>query len=140
MLQFLLGQAQADQPKEHRFWNTQPVVQDGSSEDSGNKQEEEEEVAEGVNGPIEVQTVEEVRQEPLTMPGGFEWSTIDVGNEEQLRDVYELLTNNYVEDNDASFRFDYSREFLIWALTPPGFSSELHVGVRAKKACDDKKK
>jgi glycylpeptide N-tetradecanoyltransferase len=78
--------------------------------------------------------VEEVRQEPLAMPAGFEWSTIDVSSEEQLTDVYDLLTNNYVEDNDASFRFDYSTDFLTWALTPPGFSSDLHIGVRASKS------
>jgi glycylpeptide N-tetradecanoyltransferase len=28
------------------------------------------------------------------------------------------------------FRFDYSREFLLWALTPPGFKSVWHAGVR----------
>jgi glycylpeptide N-tetradecanoyltransferase len=30
-----------------------------------------------------------------------------------------LLTNNYVEDDDAMFRFDYSVPFLRWALMPP---------------------
>lgn len=33
--------------------------------------------------------------------------------------VYQLLTHNYVEDDDAMFRFDYSKEFLKWALQPP---------------------
>ena len=28
------------------------------------------------------------------------------------------------------FRFDYSPEFLRWALLPPGFLKEWHVGVR----------
>jgi hypothetical protein len=27
-------------------------------------------------------------------------------------------------------RFDYSKEFLMWALTPPDFLVEWHVGVR----------
>lgn len=28
------------------------------------------------------------------------------------------------------FRFDYSENFLLWALTPPGYKKEWHVGVR----------
>lgn len=32
----------------------------------------------------------------------------------QLKEVYELLSINYVEDDDASFRFKYSAEFLRW--------------------------
>ena len=29
------------------------------------------------------------------------------------------------------FRFDYSRDFLTWALTPPGFKKAFHLGVRS---------
>jgi glycylpeptide N-tetradecanoyltransferase len=47
--------------------------------------------------------------------------------------VYTLLTQNYVEDDDCCFRFDYSVPFLQWALTPPGFLQEWHVGVRNAK-------
>lgn len=36
------------------------------------------------------------------------------------QEVYTLLSENYVEDDDNMFRFDYSKEFLRWALTPPG--------------------
>jgi glycylpeptide N-tetradecanoyltransferase len=43
---------------------------------------------------------------------------------------YDLLTNNYVEDDDNTYRFDYSREFLRWALTPPGYRPEWLVGIR----------
>jgi len=49
-------------------------------------------------------------------------------------EVYQLLTHNYVEDDDAMFRFDYSRAFLTWALQPPGFVPDWHVGVRAAPA------
>lgn len=42
--------------------------------------------------------------------------------------VYTLLTNNYVEDDDAMFRFDYSPAFLAWALQPPGYIPSWHVG------------
>jgi glycylpeptide N-tetradecanoyltransferase len=51
----------------------------------------------------------------------------DVKTQEE---VYELLTNNYVEDDDAMFRFQYSQEFLKWALRPPGYHEDWHVGVR----------
>lgn len=40
------------------------------------------------------------------------------------------MTNHYVEDDDSTFRFDYSREFLRWALTPPGFLTKWHIGIR----------
>ena len=32
------------------------------------------------------------------------------------------------------FRFDYSPSFLRWALSPPGFKPEWHVGVRVTQA------
>lgn len=48
-----------------------------------------------------------------------------------VSEIYDLLLQNYVEDDDAMFRFDYSREFLKWALTPPGYEKKWLVGVRA---------
>lgn len=41
-----------------------------------------------------------------------------------FQEVYTLLSENYVEDDDNMFRFDYSKEFLRWALTPPGTKKE----------------
>ena len=38
-----------------------------------------------------------------------------------------------MEDDDSTYRFDYSREFLNWALTPPGFRADWLVGVRNEK-------
>ena len=34
----------------------------------------------------------------------------------QIKEVYELLNANYVEDDDAMFRFDYSVAFLHWCV------------------------
>lgn len=83
-------------------------------------------------GPITPnKPAEEIRQEPYAMPAGFEWSNVDVQNEEQRLELYNLLANNYVEDDDALFRFDYSQEFLLWALTPPGFRTDFLFGVRS---------
>lgn len=44
--------------------------------------------------------------------------------------MYELLTANYVEDDDASLRFNYSTAFFNWVLKHPGYSKTWHVGVR----------
>lgn len=88
---------------------------------------------EPVEGPIEPnRPIEELRQEPYTMPDGFEWTSLNVENPSELKELYDLLANNYVEDDDALFRFDYSQEFLKWALTPPGYNLDFLLGVRGK--------
>eukprot|EP01039_Chlorochromonas_danica_P008336 gene8335-9189_t len=110
-----------DIPKEHKFWNTQPMLALN------------EEVSD-VNGPInDTMTVDQVRAEPLNMPAGFEWCDLDVNDPEQAQELYTLLNLNYVEDDDCMFRFDYSIPFLQWALTPPGYLTNWHVGVRNAK-------
>jgi len=48
------------------------------------------------------------------LPKEFEFCEIDMEDEKQVKELYELLTMNYVEDDDAQFRFDYSAEFLKW--------------------------
>lgn len=48
----------------------------------------------------------------------------------KVKEIYDLLTENYVEDDDNMFRFDYTVEFLTWALQPPGYFEEWLVGVR----------
>lgn len=77
--------------KEHKFWNTQPVLPFNA------KTEE--------HGPIDKpMTVEEVRQTPLKLPEAFEWAIIDVNDTAQATELYTLLNENYVEDDDAMFR------------------------------------
>lgn len=75
----------------------------------------------------------ELRQEPYSMPTGFEWSNVDVKDDAQRLELYNLLANNYVEDDDALFRFDYSQEFLMWAVTPPDYDPDFLFGVRSSK-------
>ena len=75
---------------------------------------------------------EELRQDPYTMPAGFEWSNVDIlNNPQESQELYSLLANNYVEDDEALFRFDYSTEFLLWALNPPGSNPDFIFGVRS---------
>jgi glycylpeptide N-tetradecanoyltransferase len=40
------------------------------------------------------------------------------------------LTNHYVEDSGGRFRFDYSIDFLRWALDVPEQCPEWLVGIR----------
>ena len=61
------------------------------------------------------------------------WSDVDMSDPVQANEVYELLTQNYVEDDDNMFRFDYSVPFLQWALNPPGYKPEWIFGVRGGK-------
>jgi len=109
--------------KVHKFWDTQPVPKKGATIDESDC------------GPIEPnQPLADLRQEPYPMPAGFEWSSLDINDPEQLDELYVLLNENYVEDDDNMFRFDYSKDFLMWALTPPKYNPELHVGVRSQKS------
>lgn len=115
------AEAKADAPREHRFWKTQPVVQDGESVET--------------QGPIHPPLPpERVRAEPYALPPDFEWTTIDINDAAQLKEVYDLLTANYVEDDDATLRFDYSPEFLHWSLRHPGYCPSWHVGVRVSSS------
>ncbi|KAI8838370.1 Myristoyl-CoA:protein N-myristoyltransferase, N-terminal domain-containing protein [Chytridium lagenaria] len=104
----------------YKFWSTQPVTRTDET------------VVE--DGVIETKTVADIQKEPYPLKDGFEWSMIDITQEARffnaIKEVYELLTLNYVEDDDAMFRFDYSAEFLKWALQPPGWKKVWHLGVR----------
>ena len=85
----------------------------------------------GVEGPIDVGSdIGAVRAEPYRLPDAFEWCTCDVSDEGELAELHTLLNEHYVEDDDGMFRFNYQKEFLRWALQPPGYHREWHVGIR----------
>jgi len=106
----------------YKFWQTQPVPRF----DETSKRVEE--------GPIKIIDPETVPKEPSPMHEGFEWVTMDLTDEKELEEVYDLLNGHYVEDGEAMFRFHYSQSFLNWALKSPGWRKEYHVGVRASKS------
>ncbi|GAA5868296.1 hypothetical protein JCM3774_000997 [Rhodotorula dairenensis] len=113
----LMGKGTKDMAS-HKFWKTQPVV----------KLDQRDEVKEGV---IEAdKKPEEIRQDPVDLHKDFRWVTVNLSDPNELKEVYELLTHHYVEDLDATFRFDYSPEFIEWALKPPGYYADWHVGIR----------
>lgn len=114
-----LSDTQQKQMAEYKFWKTQPVPSLDEVVDR--------------EGPIDsTKVAADIPAEPLPLLGEFEWSTIDVDDAAQLDEVYTLLYEHYVEDQDATFRFKYSHEFFKWALKPPGWKQEWHVGVRVK--------
>lgn len=113
--------------KVYKFWSTQPVPQ--MSEEPALV------VAAGGEGTSDDhkaiepdKAISEIRPDPYPLPEGFIWETMDLNNEVVLRELYTLLNENYVEDDDAMFRFDYQPEFLRWALQPPKWLKDWHVG------------
>ena len=70
---------------------------------------------------------DEIRADPYNMPPGFEWSTVDICDSEQRLELYNLLANNYVEDDDCLFRFDYSQEF--WNSDSSGIPQRVRIGI-----------
>ncbi|KAJ8917261.1 hypothetical protein NQ315_002278 [Exocentrus adspersus] len=107
--------------KSYQFWNTQPVP----------KMDEKITVNEAIEPDKEAS---EIRAEPYSLPDGFVWDTLNLDEPLVLKELYTLLNENYVEDDDCMFRFDYQPEFLKWALQPPGWKKEWHCGVRVVKS------
>ncbi|BCS24110.1 glycylpeptide N-tetradecanoyltransferase swoF [Aspergillus puulaauensis] len=104
-----------------KFWQTQPVPRF-------------DEAGSATGGPIKMIDPEKVPKTPDPLIEGFEWATLDLTKEDELRELWDLLTYHYVEDDNAMFRFRYSKSFLHWALMSPGWRKEWHVGVRATKS------
>lgn len=104
MLTGLAPQGATKDMADHAFWKTQPVP---SFDEMASKERI-------PDGPIKEIDIERVDKNPSPMYPGFEWVTMDLEDTKQLDEVYELLTNHYVEDKDATFRFKYSPSFLNW--------------------------
>lgn len=85
----------------YKFWQTQPVAR---FTDDATMEE----------GPIKIQTVDQISKEPAALVEGFEWVTLDLADDEEIKELYELLNGHYVEDDEAMFRFNYSPSFLRW--------------------------
>lgn len=86
----------------YKFWQTQPVPKLDEKKDHIEE------------GPFKTVDPEKVPKEPSPLMDGFEWVTMDLLNDEELKEVFELLYGHYVEDEEAMFRFNYSHSFLKW--------------------------
>ncbi|CAD1811377.1 Glycylpeptide N-tetradecanoyltransferase [Candida parapsilosis] len=116
-----LSPSQEKKMKDHLFWNSQPVPK----LDEAIKEE----------GPIDApKTPADVPDKPFPLLPEFGWSTVDIDDDKQINELYDLLYENYVEDTDATFRFKYTRDFFKWALKPPGWKKEWYAGVRVKSS------
>ena len=89
----------------HDFWDTQPMAKLNDK------------ISAADEGPVDrPKQPSDVRAEPFNLPGPFEWITFDVQDDKDMQEVYNLLYKNYVEDSDASFRFNYSVSFVFSSL------------------------
>ncbi|KAI9641046.1 glycylpeptide N-tetradecanoyltransferase [Ciborinia camelliae] len=86
----------------YKFWQTQPVPKFGESS----------EIIE--EGPFKIVDPALVPKEPGPLVAGFNWVTMDMTSDEALQEVFDLLYGHYVEDDEAMFRFNYSKSFLRW--------------------------
>jgi glycylpeptide N-tetradecanoyltransferase len=88
----------------YSFWKTQPVPQ--FEEDTPVKENT------YIEAPIDV---ERIRKQPYSLPNDqFSWSDLNLNDDDELTELYKLLSENYVEDDESMFRFDYSKNFLKW--------------------------
>lgn len=101
----------------YKFWQTQPVPKFG--EDGGKVEE----------GPLRVQKVEEVDTDAQPLVAGFEWVTMDLMDDGEMKEVYELLNGHYVEDDEAMFRFNYDPQVLRWYVCISCFKFDSRHGV-----------
>ncbi|KAF4969329.1 hypothetical protein FSARC_3403 [Fusarium sarcochroum] len=105
----------------YKFWKTQPVSQFNSTN--------------GVtDGPIRLIEPEDIPPEPEKLLPGYEWATLDLDNETHLDEVFHLLADHYVEDDDNDFRFLYAKDLLKYVLQPPGWIKNWHVGIRSSES------
>lgn len=129
-----MSSSSAPEQNQHKFWGTQPVP--WSAKDDQPTQEQATQAKKAAKaiqeGPIDPNTdPDKIQAEPYPLLAGFEWVTMDMTAKDDIDKVYDLLYFNYVEDDEAMFRFKYSPSFLNWALKSPGWLPEWHVGIRA---------
>jgi glycylpeptide N-tetradecanoyltransferase len=103
-----------------QFWSGQPVPQ-------STKQIMECEKNTCIIEEVDIKS--NVQLIPISLPNKLSWYDVDYNNENDLDGLYSLLTDHYVESED--FRFNYSKEFLRWALYPPGYKQEWHLSIRS---------
>ncbi|KAH7100264.1 acyl-CoA N-acyltransferase [Auriculariales sp. MPI-PUGE-AT-0066] len=98
--------------------------------------EQHHEVNEFVEGPLEPAiATEQLPEAPPPLPvDGIQWSSIDLKDADQIRELWNFLFLNYVEDASEEFRFDYSVECLAWALLPPNYVPDWHVALRSSSS------
>jgi len=103
---------------EHNFWNNQAI---------------ELPVKKIKEGEIRKYVPSEVEDEPIALPPGFEWSTFDCDNDQEVEEICSFLEEHYVEDQVGNFRLKYSKEKFRWGCASPGYLKELDLCIRNSK-------
>lgn len=107
----------------YKFWSTQPVMRF------------DEEAKQVEDGPLQILKLEGVPTQPAPLAvTGFEWVTLDVSSDADVKDICELMNGHYVEDADEMFRFNYGTGILKWYLTCPGWKRQWSIGIRATQS------
>ena len=102
--------------QQHLFWGKQPVPQ---SEKNVIKA-----------GPLLISDKQIISNHFARLPENFQWSSFDVFDEKDLSELTDFLAENYISSEDQKFRLIYHKEFLQWALTPPGYKRKWHISIR----------
>jgi glycylpeptide N-tetradecanoyltransferase len=74
--------------------------------------------------------VNDIKKDPIKLVDKYHWYTIDLDNENDLNELYSFLLEYYVNNINAVFRFNYSKETLKWFLKPKTFYPDLILGVK----------
>ncbi|ELP85821.1 N-myristoyl transferase, putative [Entamoeba invadens IP1] len=106
--------------EEHKFWRYEPVIGTGVV------------VPKDYNHPIQEDlTVDKISKVPANLPReDMKYVIVDIDDEKEMDDVYNLLAKNYVEDDDATLRFDYKIDFIKWCLKVPNYQRNWFIGIR----------
>lgn len=81
--------------------------------------------------PDDYKPIVDNQEIPALLPQ-FEWSNVDIRDPNQMQELFSLLYNHYIEDVSNKFRLHYSIPSLEWALCPPGYVADWHIGIRVK--------
>ena len=66
----------------HNFWDSQPVPKKSDKVDK-----------DAYDKPIDVEKkVDDISADPLPLPAGFNWVNVNIEDDNECQDVYELLT------------------------------------------------
>lgn len=119
---FEMYQKKANLFAKHDFWNSQPIIKWAGLNSA----------QELKLGEIEKIDTEKTRKNPYNLPEGYEWSNIDILNQEGLlEELYAFFEENYYDATKITPH--YLKEFIYWSFVGPNYMPELLIGVRVSK-------
>eukprot|EP00917_Polyrhabdina_sp_WS-2016_P000095 GHVP01000141.1.p1 GENE.GHVP01000141.1~~GHVP01000141.1.p1 ORF type:complete len:375 (+),score=55.59 GHVP01000141.1:217-1341(+) len=100
------------------FWKNEDVLKSGEL------------VSSEVNEEIRPLEIDKISSNPVSLPEELTWDTIDINSNEQLVELGDFLSKNYVEDKEGEFRFNYRISFLRWLFKGPNMNGDFLVCIR----------